>query len=135
MTMRTALISVTALALGIALGAIADRALSDQHLKVTPLLKRELADLPGREVRMVLLEVKDGAEFPPHTHPGTEIVYQLEGSATLSFPGEPVKTTKPGQAVLIPAGQEHSAKVAPGKARAVIVRIHKTGEPVRTPVK
>ena len=36
----------------------------------TPLLVQPLADLPGREVRIALLDRAPGSSSPPHRHPG-----------------------------------------------------------------
>jgi quercetin dioxygenase-like cupin family protein len=38
--------------------------------KVTALMKQVLADLPGREVVMVTLDIPPGGGSPPHRHPG-----------------------------------------------------------------
>src|SRR5215510_754878 len=38
--------------------------------KVTPLLKEAMAELPGREIIMVTLDIPPGGGSPPHRHPG-----------------------------------------------------------------
>src|SRR5262249_33709545 len=46
-----------------------------------PLLVQRLADLPGREVRITLLDRAPGSSSPPHRHPGHHTFgYVVEGT-------------------------------------------------------
>ena len=47
---------------------------------------------------------------PPHSHPGEEIVYVIEGVLEYQLEGKPPVTLKAGEVLFIPAGTVHSAK-------------------------
>lgn len=58
-----------------------------------------------------LLEFQPGAAVPEHTHEGSaEILYIEEGEAEMTLAGQTLRVGK-GDAVYIPAGAKHSAKV------------------------
>lgn len=74
------------------------------------------------EAAVDLLVLADGAVVPPHVHDGSvEVLYIVEGRAEMVIAGEAVVAEK-GDAVRIPAGVEHSAKVT-GSLRAVQVYV------------
>src|ERR1041385_6171021 len=61
------------------------------------LLVQALADLPGREVRISLLERKPGSSSPPHRHPGHHTFgYIIEGSYELGIDRQPTRILKAG---------------------------------------
>ncbi|WP_163991644.1 cupin domain-containing protein [Pyxidicoccus caerfyrddinensis] len=63
---------------------------------------------------VTLLELQPGAEVPEHTHDtSAEILYIEEGTAEMAVSGEKLRVGK-GDAVYIPAGAKHSARVSPG---------------------
>jgi len=47
-------------------------------IKRTDLQRHDLS-APGREVIQVRVDFTPGAAFPPHSHPGEEIAYVIEG--------------------------------------------------------
>lgn len=58
-----------------------------------------------------LLEFQPGAAVPEHVHTGSvEILYCQEGEAEMTVAGQTVRVGK-GDAVYIPAGTKHSAKI------------------------
>ncbi|NMO18389.1 cupin domain-containing protein [Pyxidicoccus fallax] len=60
---------------------------------------------------MTLLELQSGGEVPEHVHDSSaEILYIQEGAAEMTVSGEKVRVGK-GDAVYIPAGAKHSARV------------------------
>lgn len=128
---RNFILVFAALAVGTLLGAMGERALSKQHIKVRPLLKTDLVEQEGRQLLIALLEVDGGASLPPHYHPGAEIGYVLEGSALVKYKGKPDQTVKAGDAYYIPTGQVHSATIAPSRARVLVIRLHEIGKPIR----
>src|SRR5215212_11444933 len=75
----------------------------------TELLRHDLG-VSGREVIQVRVEFASGVEFPPHSHPGEEIAYVIEGLLEYRLEGRPPVTIKVGAALFIPAGTIHSAK-------------------------
>jgi putative monooxygenase len=57
------------------------------------------------------LTLAPGAEVPEHVHDGSvEILYVEQGTVQMTVAGK-VKTAGPGDAVYIPAGTKHAAKV------------------------
>lgn len=60
---------------------------------------------------MTLLELQPGSEVPEHVHDtSAEILYIEEGAAEMTVSGEKLRVGR-GDAVYIPAGVKHSAKV------------------------
>jgi quercetin dioxygenase-like cupin family protein len=80
-------------------------------IKRTDLERKDL-NVPGREVVLVRVDFAPGVAFPPHSHPGEEIAYVIEGELEYQLEGKPPVTLKPGEVLFIPAGTIHSAKNA-----------------------
>ena len=75
----------------------------------TELLVQPLADLPGREVRITLLDRDPGNSSPAHHHPGHHTFgYVIEGSYELGINGQPTRTLKAGDTFYEPPGAIHS---------------------------
>ena len=64
---------------------------------VRELMKKELADVPGKELRMLTVEYPPGGASPPHRHHAQVFVYVLFGSLRMQVQGSPVVTLQPGQ--------------------------------------
>lgn len=63
---------------------------------------------------VTLLELQPGGEVPEHTHDtSAEILYIEQGTAEMTVNGEKLRVGK-ADAVYIPAGAKHSARVLPG---------------------
>jgi mannose-6-phosphate isomerase-like protein (cupin superfamily) len=74
------------------------------------------------EAAIDLLSFQDGAAVPPHVHAeSAEFLYVLEGRAEMTIAGQVVVIQK-GDALRVPAGVEHSAKVI-GSLQAVQVYV------------
>ena len=98
----------------------------------TDLLRHDLG-MPGREVVQVRVDFAPGVAFPPHSHPGEEIAYVIEGLLEYRFEGKPPVTLKAGEALFIPAGTIHSAKnVGSGNAAELATYIVEKGKPLVT---
>ena len=94
------------------------------------LLRHDLA-VPGREVVQVRVDFPLGVAFPPHSHPGEEIAYVIEGELEYRLEGRPPVTLKAGEALFIPAGTIHSAKnVGGGNAAELATYIVEKGKPL-----
>jgi quercetin dioxygenase-like cupin family protein len=69
--------------------------------------------------------------FPPHSHPGEEIAYVIEGELEYQLEGKPPVTLKPGDVLFIPAGAIHSAKnVGSANAAELAMYIVEKGKPL-----
>ena len=78
------------------------------------LLTQPLADLPGREVRMSLLDREPGASSPRHRHPGNHTFgYVIEGTYEFAINGEPSRTLKAGDTFYEPPTAIHSTSRNP----------------------
>jgi quercetin dioxygenase-like cupin family protein len=94
------------------------------------LLRHDLG-APGREVVQVRVDFAPGVAFPPHSHPGEEIAYVIEGLLEYRFEGKPPVTLKAGEALFIPAGTIHSAKnVGSRNAAELATYIVEKGKPL-----
>ena len=89
----------------------------------------------GREAVTGKAEIPAGLQAGPHTHPGEEIGYVLEGTVTIELDGTK-KTLKAGEAFAIPAGKVHNA-INTGSSQVTIVSTYivEKGKPLATPVK
>ena len=64
---------------------------------VTPLMTKPLADYPGKEGLMILVEYPPGAVDPVHRHHAHAFLYVLEGSIVMAVKGGKEVTLTPGQ--------------------------------------
>jgi len=68
-----------------------------KEAKVTTLLSKDLADLPGKEGVMITVEYPPGSSDPIHRHNAHAFVYVLEGSIVMQVRGAKEVTLTPGQ--------------------------------------
>jgi quercetin dioxygenase-like cupin family protein len=68
-----------------------------QEAKVTPLLSKDLADLPGKEGLMIVVDYPPGSSDPVHRHNAHGFIYVLEGSIVMQVKGGKEVTLTPGQ--------------------------------------
>jgi quercetin dioxygenase-like cupin family protein len=64
---------------------------------VTPLMLKELADIPGKEMLMITVDYPPGAVDPVHRHDAHAFVYVLQGSIVMQVRGGQEVTLVPGQ--------------------------------------
>ena len=115
-----------------AMGAIA---LAQDAVVRAPLQK---SDFPGAEhaTHLMTVTVAPGGLVAPHTHPGIEMGYVVEGEATLSVAGQPDRQIKSGDSYLIPAGAVHSAKnTGATPVRVVATFVVEKAKPLASPAK
>jgi len=80
------------------------------------LLTQPLSDLPGREVRISLLDRPPLASSPAHRHPGHHTFgYVLEGTYEFAINGEAPRTLKAGEVFYEPPGALHSTSRNPSR--------------------
>jgi quercetin dioxygenase-like cupin family protein len=108
-------------------------ALTQEGIKRTDLRRHDLS-VPGREVIQVRVDFAPGVAFPPHSHPGEEIAYVIEGLLEYQLEGQPAVTLKAGDVLFIPAGKFHAAKnVGSGNAAELATYIVEKGKPLVVP--
>jgi len=111
--------------------------LTAQQAVVTPLMTKELADVPGKEALMLMVEYPPGSSDPVHRHNAHALVYVLEGSVVMQVKeGEPVTLT-PGQTFYEGPDDVHvvgrnASSTKP--AKFLVVMVKKKGAPALVPV-
>ena len=129
--MRTTLV---ALAL---LGLITSAAMA-QEAKVTSLMSKDLPDIPGKEMLMIIVEHAPGGSNPAHRHNAHAMVYVLEGSVVMQIKGGKQVTLTPGQTFYegpddIHVVDRNASSTKP--AKFVVVLIKDKGAPALVPMK
>jgi quercetin dioxygenase-like cupin family protein len=99
-------IAAVIVASGMAMSSVESQ---ESGIKRTNLLQNDLV-AAGREVVQVRVDFAPGIAFPPHSHPGEEIAYVIEGELEYQLEGRPPVRLKAGEVLFIPAGVVHSAK-------------------------
>jgi len=127
--MKTTRILAVAVLIG---GGLALKVAQSQQPGVTrtDLLRHDLS-VSGREVIQVRVDLAPGVSFPPHSHPGEEIAYVIEGLLEYRLEGRLPVTLKAGEALFIPAGTIHSAKnVGTGNGVELATYLVEKGKPL-----
>jgi quercetin dioxygenase-like cupin family protein len=68
-----------------------------EEAKVTPVMSKDLADIPGKEGLMITVVYPPGSSDPVHRHNAHAFVYVLEGSIVMQVKGGKEVTLTPGQ--------------------------------------
>ena len=90
----------------IALGSFTSRVADSAE--VTPLMLKDLADIPGKEVLMITVEYPPGGTDPVHRHDAHAFIYVLEGSIVMQVRGGKEVTLTPGQTFYEKPGDVHT---------------------------
>jgi quercetin dioxygenase-like cupin family protein len=109
-----------------------------QDVTVRPLLSKDLAGVPGKEITMITVEYPPGGTDPVHTHHAQALVYVLEGSIVMQVKGRDAVTLSPGQTFYEGPDDVHivgrnASQTAP--AKFVVFLVKDKGAPILTPVK
>ena len=137
MTPTKALISALVVVGVAGLALIAEiKAEATGEIKAEPLLVKDLAGDPDKEVNIQLYSFPPGASVPWHIHPDThEFGYQLDGEFTLLINGEPSRILKAGDAFYVPPNVIHRGiNAGRSKVKFVVVRVKPKGKPAMVEV-
>jgi len=120
-----------------ALLCIAGRRLTAQQAAVTPLMTKELADIPGKEALMITVLYPPGGSDPIHRHNADAFVYVLEGSVVMQLKGGKPVTLTPGQTFYEGPDDVHvvgrsASSTRPAKLLVLLVK--NKGAPALVPV-
>ncbi len=134
--MRTLEISIPAILASLL--CLVSVSLTAQEPKVTPVMTKELADIPGKEVVMVTVEYAPGGADIVHRHNADAIVYVLEGTVIEQVKGGKPDTLTAGETFFEGPEDIHivgrnASKTEPAKILAILVK--KKGAPPLVPVK
>ena len=77
--------------------ALASSTLVAQEAKVTELMSKDLANVPGKEGVMMIVDYPPGSVDPIHRHNAHAFIYVLEGSIVMQVRGGKEVTLTPGQ--------------------------------------
>jgi quercetin dioxygenase-like cupin family protein len=133
-TKRSANIRKAAL-VAVLLSAFGGRMIA-QEAVVTPLMTKELADMPGREALMITVEYPPGSKDAPHRHNAHAFVYVLEGTIVMQLKGKQPVTLTAGQTFYEGPGDVHvvgrnASSTKP--ARFLVLLLKDKGAPVLVP--
>jgi quercetin dioxygenase-like cupin family protein len=122
----------------LALACLMPGTLVAQEAKVTPLLSKDLTNLPGKEGLMITVEYPPGSSDPIHRHNAHAFIYVLEGSVVMQVKGGKEVTLTPGQTFYEGPGDVHvvgrnASKTQPAKMLVILVK--DKGAPILVPVK
>src|SRR5690242_12241074 len=81
----------------LALACLMSSTLLAQEAKVTDLFSKDLANLPGKEGLMMIVDYPPGSIDPVHRHNANAFIYVLEGSIVMQVRGGKEVTLTPGQ--------------------------------------
>lgn len=95
--------------------------------------REETKAAPGHELIVADLNLPPNAVGEPHWHPWEEYLYVIGGSAIVSIEGAPPRTVSAGEHVVLPRRSVHRPQAGPQGVRAIVVRVHRAGDPVSVP--
>ena len=109
-----------------------------QDAKVTDLFSKDLANLPGKEGLMMIVDYAPGSVDPVHRHNANAFIYVLEGSIVMQVRGGKEVTLTPGQTFYEGPDDVHvvgrnASKTKP--AKFVLVMVKDKGAPILVPAK
>ena len=109
-----------------------------QEVKVTPLMSKDLANNPGKEVLMIMVEYAPGSADPVHRHNAQGFIYVLEGSVVMQLKGGKETILTPGQTFYEGPDDIHvvgrnASNTKPAKFLVILVK--DKGAPILVPVK
>lgn len=110
--------------------------LSAQQAEVTPLLSKDLTDIPGKEGLMISVVYPPGSSDPIHRHNAHGFIYVLEGSIVMKVRGGKEVTLTAGQTFYEGPNDVHvigrnASKTKP--AKFIVFLVKEKGAPVLIP--
>lgn len=127
------IIRLIIVALATFLVATAPRSEAQTGIERKTLLQQDLA-VPGYETRLLEVTIPAGMREGKHFHPGTVVVYVLEGELTVELEKLPTKIVKAGESLVIAPGQVHEG-INNGSVSGKLIAtfIVEKGKPLTTP--
>ncbi len=121
----------------IALLCVMAGGLMAQDAKVTPLLSKDLPELPDKEVSMLTVEYAPGNVDPIHRHNARAFIYVLEGTILMQLKGEKEVRLTAGDTFYEGPDDVHlvgrnASTTMPAKFVAFLIK--DKGAPILTPV-
>lgn len=88
--------------------------------KVIPLVRKDLTDVPNRQVIANIYEVPPGAMVPRHFHHGDEFHLVLSGEWAAEVEGKPTRVLKAGEAQYVEREKWHGGRVVSSEAMRLL---------------
>ncbi|MDY0749040.1 cupin domain-containing protein [Paucibacter sp. R3-3] len=104
---------------------------------VTPVQRKPLPDMPGKQLILAVVAYAPGQASAAHFHPGSVFAYVLEGEVVSQLEGEPERVYKTGESWYEPPRKPHlvSRNASTTKpARLLAVLLGDEGGPVKVPL-
>jgi quercetin dioxygenase-like cupin family protein len=111
--------------------------LTAQQAEVTPLMTKELADIPGKEALMITVVYPPGGADPVHRHNAHGFIYVLEGSVVMQVKGGKPVTLAAGQTFYEGPDDIHvvgRSASSTKPAKLLVLLLKNKGAPVLVPV-
>jgi quercetin dioxygenase-like cupin family protein len=111
--------------------------LTAQQAEVTPLMTKELADVPGKEALMITVVYPPGGADPVHRHNAHAFIYVLEGSVVMQLKGRKPATLAAGQTFYEGPDDIHvvgRSASSTKPAKLLVLLLKNKGAPVLVPV-
>lgn len=106
------------------------------------LLSQPLAQFPGKQITVFTGQFEPGAGTPRHRHPGTEVLYVLEGQGVMHIDGRDSRPMAAGQALIVEpnSGADHFVHQAvngddAAPLKTLVIVIHDSGSPPALPMR
>lgn len=121
-----------------ALALLMSGTLLAQEANVTPLMSKDLPNVPGKEGVMITVVYPPGSSDPIHRHNASAFVYVLEGSVVMQVKGGKEVTLTPGQTFYEGPSDVHvvgrnASKTKP--AKFIVFLVKDKGAPILVPAK
>jgi len=118
------------------LACLMSSTLPAQEAKVTDLMSKDMANIPGKEGLMAIVDYPPGSVDPIHRHNAHAFVYVLEGSIVMQVRGGKEVTLTPGQTFYEGPDDVHvvgrnASKTKP--AKFVLFMVKNKGAPILVP--
>jgi quercetin dioxygenase-like cupin family protein len=104
--------------------------------KVTPLMTKALADMPGKEVTVLAVEYMPCGSDPIHRHNAHGFIYVLEGTIVMQVKGGKEVTLTPGETFYEGPDDVHIVgrnASCTKPAKFLVVLLKKQGAPILVP--
>ena len=134
--MHKLLTGVAALALMLAASAASAQVMTPppgakEPITRTPLQRSEYPD--GHYTYIMMVEIVPNGVAAPHTHPGLETSYILEGDLTLTIQGQPPRKLKAGDSFSVPPHAVHTGTVGEKGMKLIGVFVVDKTKPIASP--
>jgi quercetin dioxygenase-like cupin family protein len=122
--------------LGVAAAALAPPAGAQPNAVHKNTLQEQPFPAPTYHTVTVKAVVDHGGQVEPHTHPGVEMAYIVDGHATVTITGQAPLSLGAGESFSVPAETVHSVRNdGPGALTIISTYVVEKDKPIASPAK